>query len=187
MSSVNPASRPAAVTLIGWVWIVLAALSLGGSLIGFAVRRLVDDVSISIRQRGPVDLPGAFESFAWVLEHYSLILTLQLATAAAILFVAVSFLRRRSWARPALVAVHYLSIAALLAKTAWWWTLIPSVAGGPGMVQPFEAVARALTVLLVAFYVVPLVVMLCFLHGARVRQSFEHSPQRAVQAPPSSS
>lgn len=164
--------RPAVVALIGWVWIILASLSLAGSLITLTIFRGLENVSINIRQQGVADLPAPLAGAAWLAEHFTLIVTLQITTVSAILIIAVSFLCLRPWARPALLAVQYLSIGVLLAKAAWWWSQIPMVVEGLGLSGVFESLARGLAVVVVLLYGVPISLIIGCLHGRKVRRAF---------------
>ncbi|MCZ6779303.1 MAG: hypothetical protein O7F16_10115 [Acidobacteria bacterium] len=172
MSRPAGGERPAVVVLIGWVWIVLSGLALAGSLITLTVFRGLQDVSINIRQQGAADLPAPLAGAAWLAEHFTLIVTLQITTVSVILIIAISFLRLHPWARPALLAVQYLSIGVLLAKAAWWWSHIQMVAGGLGLSGVFESLARGLAVVVVLLYGVPIGLMIGCLHGRRVRRAF---------------
>ncbi len=170
------------VALIGWVWIILSGLSLCGSLITLTVFRGLEGVSINIRQQGALDLPAPLAGAAWLAEHFTLIVTLQITTVSAILIIAVSFLRLRPWGRPALLAVQYLSVGVLLTKAAWWWSQIPIVVQGLGFSGVFESLARGLAVAVVLLYGVPISLMIGCLHGRKVRQAF--APDRSVSGSP---
>jgi hypothetical protein len=171
-------SRPKAVTVIGWLWVVLGVL--------FLLRALVNMILWKILKP---DMLGFLETFAGVppaqqrflrplFEHLGALQTIEATLSAAVIVIAFRLLRLRPWARVGMQVVCWLVLAAVAAFGAFWVWLCRSVAAAvpssaASSFERFGLVAGLAFCLAVA---AGLAVMIALLSSSRVREAFRHTP-----------
>jgi hypothetical protein len=112
------AERPRAVTVIGWIWLILALLRAANGVLGLLVWR------VGGLEKGIPFLPpraaAPFRAFGLetVYRHGGAIFGLQILIASAVAFLAVSLLLLKPWARRAMVGLACIGILATLVIAA---------------------------------------------------------------------
>jgi hypothetical protein len=166
--------RPKAVTVIGWIWLVLGAMSLFKTAVNFIMWRALQPaipslVALAI-QRDPTT-----RYLNPLLEHYGLVLGMQALLAAAIGVSAYFLLQLRPWARVAIQTVCWLGIVYLACFAVFWLFIMSSPTA-----RPRGQVPTSVGILICAALAVGLVVMIGMLRSRRLRAAF-------ISQPPSSS
>lgn len=134
MSSLEEPERPKAVTVIGRLWIVLAALSLFRSLVNLILWNVLQPAMPSLFNLAVTQQPQT-----WFLEplfrHFAVWETTRALFAVAIGVSAYFFLRLRPWARVAIQVVSWLVLLyaacfAVFWASVWGRTFARAVASG---------------------------------------------------------
>jgi hypothetical protein len=134
MSSREEPERPKAVTVIGRLWIVLAALSLFRSLVNLILWSVLQPALPSLFNMAVTQQPQT-----WFLEplfrHFVAWETARALLAVAIGVSAYFFLRLRPWARVAIEVVTWLALLyaacfAVFWASVWGRTFARAVASG---------------------------------------------------------
>ncbi len=183
--TVDEPRRPAAVTVIGWVWIGLAALKGLSGAFAFVAYTFV--LGPQLRALGPAagPPPGEFGLVSGFLAHHFGALALaQVVVAVVILVSAIMFLRLRAWARLSLELVTWLAIAYIVGFGAFWVTawlqLAPAV---PPTARPnfpataFRVGGAVMGATMMLMFGAAFVVLLRSLRSATVRTAFSRSEQ----------
>jgi len=106
-----PASpRPRAVTVVGWIWLVLALIRLANGLLGFFIWRFgrLDEGIPFV----PIEALKSAHAFGleWTLRHGAAIFAFQIVVASAVAYSAFALLQMKPWARIAIIVVACLGI-----------------------------------------------------------------------------
>jgi hypothetical protein len=151
-------NRPTCVTVIGWVWIILGTLMCFFGLIGFAFVQLDR-------------LPGA--GILMRTEHllfvriFPFLVILQLVIAILAIVSGINFLMLKSWARSFLEAVSWLFILF----TIFLYVVIVIQC----FMEPsnFDYMCPIIAFFALAFYAVPMGIVLKFLRSKRVKETMQ--------------
>jgi hypothetical protein len=117
--ALQPPMRPASVTVIGWVWLVVGIVRTLGSASGLLLWRF-GGVRESLMGRSPLSSFLPAPVFRAAFGHFGAALVLQLASGLLFLWSAVDLWRLRPWARVAIQIYCGLGICFLAAFTAFW-------------------------------------------------------------------
>jgi hypothetical protein len=152
--------RPKAVTVIGGIWLVLAAASLFKTAVNFifweALKPAIPSlVALAARQE---PTPRFLNP---ILEHYGVILAVQAVLAAAVGTSAYFLLRLRPWARLAVQTV------CVVCFSIFWLTVLSRSSARPRGPLPTAVGIAAFTVLAAG-----LAVTIGVLRSRRVRAAF---------------
>jgi hypothetical protein len=111
------------VTGLAWTFIVMAGLSLLGSILQYMMMSamLSDDSFALASAVGSGQLPAAA---AYFLDNVRVFALLSLLTSAGILISAIGLLRRREWARVTFIVILSLSIASGVAVIALQYAVL---------------------------------------------------------------
>lgn len=169
-----PAERPTAVTVIGWVWIVYAAVKLFGGVWGLVAWRLGGLRDFVVGPGSPTILPMAILRTAF--GRFAVALTAQILFASAVLIAATALLRMRPWARTAIEVLSWLGlcyVGTFGLVWIWVWRRTALDASRPESTR-FAALAFALgAVVVLAFAFVS---MIRALRSEEVRRAFRGGP-----------
>lgn len=150
--------RPTCVTVIGWAWIVLGSLMVVSSIMaGFVQLTMWDEFG-----RGG----GAPFPFSML----PLLIVVQLAVAVGGVVSGVAFLRLKAWARTVLEVLAWLLLVGLVAFTVVW--MVNWIAMNDQMAlrnSGFASMGIVMGIVVSVVYGGPLVVMLVYLRGPKVR------------------
>ncbi len=154
--------RPTCVTVIGWVWIVLGGLMAFSSVMGLMSYLMIEQFA---------QMQGHPEDFmeTGIFRYFPFLAVVQFIVAVTGLISGINFLKLKAWARNVLEALTWLLLVFTVGSGVFWeyqWMSIPVEA--PDNFQWFGAVMGAVIVLI---YTVPLIIMLVYLRGKRVRSA----------------
>jgi hypothetical protein len=166
--------RPTSVTVIACIFIGIAVLMMLSGAMAFAVFSLQKGEPF---QPGPGQREGPGAIVELLFRHFDLLALFQINLAVFILVASIFFLKLYAWARTALEVVSWLGLAYVIAFTVFFVVL--TVAGifgrnsGPGGTEEllFTVFATVTSVVVMAFYGVPLGVIIWFLRGKTVREA----------------
>jgi hypothetical protein len=116
-SAPPPAERPAAVTVIGWVWIVYGVVKLLGGLWGLFVWRFGGVREFFAGPGIPAVLPA---SLAKAFGGFGVAVTVQIVYAFGVLVAASALLRRRPWARVVIEVLCWIGLCYVTIFAAGW-------------------------------------------------------------------
>src|SRR4051812_9532214 len=100
--------RPTAISVIGWVAVVLGALMTLSALGGLAVSSVMPS-SAEFPKDPAVPFP------TWLFDHYTALCLVQLGLAATMMAAGAAILRLRPWARPVLEVFGWILALCILA------------------------------------------------------------------------
>lgn len=164
------AQRPKAVTVIGWIWLVLAVLWLFRSLVNLVIWNVIRPVA-----PGLLGAVQARSPQTWFLrplfEHFAAAMTLEAILSVAVGVSAWQLLRLAPWARVAVQTLCWIVLAFLTVFAMVWIVFWTKASGEPGTL-PAIGFAAGL-VICVALAAGP-AVMIWLLRGSRVRDAFAH-------------
>ena len=158
--------RPRAVTIVGWVWLLAAALRFLDGLLALFVWK-VGGLEHAIPFVPTVVDMGAIRRFAVPS------LVVQILLAAAIAWAAFELLRLKSWARTAIVAASVLGILGMAALGAYVYGSTVRAASAAGVAADqvrAAAIGAAAVITLVGAAFFGTTIFL--LSGSSVRRAF---------------
>ena len=166
------------VTVIGWVWIVLAGV--------LVMKALVNLLTLSIlRSTAPTLLQALGDQLAHVpfvqtiLRHAGAVMVTQAVFWAFVGFCAFHFLRLRPWARAAIQTVCCLGLvyaACLLVLWVELWQKAGLATRDPSLTEAKRSVALFAGVVVWILLGSLFGIMLGFLRSSRVREAFAGPP-----------
>jgi len=177
---IHPWDKPLAVTIIGWLFVGVGALSILGGLMMLWMWQTVLAPLWKEMPTIPPDLP-AWAKLAPLYFRYFIVVPLAvMAVSVFVLIAAVEFLKLRAWARTALEAVSWLHVAYVIGSGILWLVIwvtlssqIPS-AGEEGMTNRgvFMIYGVVMGMVVILFWAVPAGVIIYFLRSKTVRGAF---------------
>lgn len=181
MPSAEVRERPGVVSVIGWVWLVLALLLAAKALIDVVVWRVMKPAMPVLVDIAGGRSPEPPRYLQFVVEHLTEVKIAQAVLWIGVAAVAAGFLRLRPWARTAMQAFGWLGLAymgCVIAISLAAWRQIPPAAVGPssseraGMLVGGFAVSGLIVAVLIA--------MIVALRRREVREAFgEPEPESA--------
>ena len=178
MPAPEETSRPKAVTVIGWLWLVLGVLFLFRALVNLVVWRILKPDMLGFLEAFGEVPPSQQRMLRPLFEHLTAIQVCEAILSAAVIVLAFQLLRLRPWARVGMQAACWLVLVYVVAFGAFWiwlWGSVgaaasPSHAGTIGRIGLFAGLAVLLTA------AGGLVAMIVLLAGSRVREAFRPAP-----------
>ncbi len=132
MAAEAPSVRPRIVTIVGWVWLVLAALRFLNGLLSLIVWKVggVDRLPFVRFQSEQMRVRIAgLETF---MSNAVPILVAQIVITGAVAWTAFELLRMKRWARPALQAAAGLGILIVVGVAAYVYAATAGMSGLEG-------------------------------------------------------
>ncbi len=171
MSTLEEPERPKAVTVIGWIWLVLAAVSLFKTIVNFifwvALQPAIPSLVALAAREDPMT-----RYLNPLLEHYGLVLTIQALLAAGVGISAYFLLRMRPWARVAVQTVCWLGLLYIACFAAFWLFVMSRAVAA----RPRSQIPPSAGILVCAALAVGLAVMIGMLRSRRLREAFISPP-----------
>lgn len=167
-------NRPTCVTVIGWAWIII-----GGLMFLSAVMALLSSVMIGEMAQNDPEMPLIFKLFP-------LLAIFQIGIAAIGCICGINFLKLKTWSRSVLEVLTWLLLVFILGFMAFWlfnW-MSTTMAHGP---QGFGIMGAVMGVIITGIYGVPLVIMLKYLRGSKVKSAINGSAEPGASSEPHSS
>jgi hypothetical protein len=172
-------ARPTAVSVIGWIWVGLAALMAFSGAMAFVAHRFVVGPMRRAMPLAEGTPPPEFNPvFGFLFQYFDSLALVQVAFAGVILYSAVMFLRLRPWARVSVEAITWLALVYVVGFGVFWvltWLRTVPVETPPSVQVPsgaFQVLGGGMGTVITLVFSVPLVVLLTFLRGTPVRAAF---------------
>jgi hypothetical protein len=173
--------RPRAVTVIGWIWIVVGGL--------YFLRKVVDLVMWKALQPAAPALLREVESrdpeirfLHPLFEHLTAIVIAEAIAGVAVVFLAYRFLRLRPRARVGIQIICWIVLCYVFAFVALWiriWTRALALApDDPRFAGPHGRITLALGLGLSGALATGLIIMIVLLRSSRMRHAFERPDAR---------
>ena len=169
--------RPRSVTVIGWLWLIVGVLVLCRTVVNMVVWKFLRP-----------DLLAVLESFGEVperqqrllrllLDHLTTIQAYEAIFSAAVILIALRFLRLRPWARAAMEAVCWIVLVFVgLFGVFWVWLCGGVAAASPSpSARSLETIGLPLGLAVCLAAAVGLAVTIARLRSSRVRGAFGSS------------
>ncbi len=157
--------------MIGWIWLVLGALSLFKTVVNFIMWRALQPAIPSLVALAAQQDPTT-RYLNPLLAHYGLVLTVQALLAAAVGISAYFLLRMRPWARVAIQTVCWLGLVYIACFSVFWLFIMSRAAAA----RPRGQVPTSVGILICAALAAGLAVMIGFLRSRRLREAFIPPP-----------
>ena len=154
--------RPTCVTVIGGVWIVFGVLMFLSSVMGLLSWNMVGEAAKSE--------PNFHQNMPSIMSFFPHIVAVQSIVAIFGLISAINFLRLRSWSRAVLEIVTWILLIAIAGFSVYWevgW-VSSSFSNGP---DGFDILGAVMGLFIFAMFVIPLVIMLRYLRGDKVKNA----------------
>jgi hypothetical protein len=169
--------RPASVTAIAWVSIVMAGLAILSSAMGLLAFHLMRWIA-GRWPPVPAGTPWAAQSMWGTSPHFEALAVLQILFAGFVLAAGLEFLRLRAWARTALEVAYWLALIWTVGFGVRWavslvsmTSAFPAGGGPPFSPQFFKVFGVIVGAAATAFGVVPCAVIIWLLRGPTVRRA----------------
>jgi hypothetical protein len=167
-------SRPKTVTVIGWLWLVLGALFFLRALVNMVLWKILKpDMLTFLDMFGQV--PEAQQKLLRPLfEHMTTLQTVEVILSAAVVVIAIQFLRLRPWARAGMQAVCWLALVSVAAFGAFWVWLWGTVvaAAPPAHASSFGRIGLIAGLAFCLAVAAGLAVIIALLRTPRIRSAF---------------
>jgi hypothetical protein len=154
--------RPTCVTVIGWAWIIIGSLMCLSSVLG-----VFGFVMVSQMAQNHSNAPLFFKIFP-------LFSIAQFGIAVLAIIAGVSFLKLKTWSRKVLEVLTWLLLLFVLGFMVYWlfgWLSFMPEQSSSGL----DVIGAVMGVVITAIYAVPLVIMLRYLRGEKVRNALAGS------------
>ncbi|HYT31260.1 MAG TPA: hypothetical protein VEO37_01595 [Thermoanaerobaculia bacterium] len=173
--------RPRAVTVIGWIWIVVGGLYFLRSIVDLVMWRALQPAAPALLR----ELESRDPELRFVrpmFEHLTAIKIAQLIAGVAVVFLAYELLRLRPRARVGIQIVCWIVLCYVFAFAALWiriWTRALALApDDPRFAGPHGRLTLALGLGLSAALATGLIVMIVLLRSSQMRHAFERPDVR---------
>lgn len=128
MDAISP-ERPRAVTIVGWIWLVAAALRLVNGLLGLLVWKVGGlDGGLPFLALHSGELKLRILGLDKMMRNATWIMVLQILVAAALGYAAFELLRQKGWAKSVVVAASWIGIAVMAGVGAYVYASTAQVA-----------------------------------------------------------
>ena len=180
----NEKKRPTCVTVIGWVWVILGAFMCFSAVMGLFASLMMNQMAGS-DPKMQADMPA-------FVQIFPLLALAQVGLAIFAIVSGVKFLKLQARARAALEGLTWFFLTFIVGFGIFWivmWCSISSRGGPAG----FTIVGAIMGVASLAFYGVPMGIVLKFLRGKTVKEAMiriaepnigQVSSEAAPSAPP---
>jgi len=173
--------RPRAVTVIGWIWIVVGGLYLLRSVVDLVMWRALQPAAPALLREVESRDPE-LRFLRPMFEHLTEIKIAQLIGGVAVVFLAYRFLRLRPRARLGIQIVCWIVLCYVLGFGALWiriWTRALALApDDPRFAGSHGRISLALGLGLSAALATGLIVMIVLLRSSQMRYAFERPDAR---------
>ncbi len=177
METTTAPHRSAFVTVVAWIFIVLATLA---STVG--VLQNIAFFKMAAMPDGHGPMHGGAAQLPWLLrlifDHFQLYLAIELGGSLTGLVAAVGLLKRKNWARRLFIALLCLGMAVLVVALATQLSFTPVTDNIPAAQVP-ENVRTMLRVMKGFFFILTLLLSLLLswiiatLAGPRIKEEFQ--------------
>ena len=173
--------RPRAVTVIGWIWIVVGGLYFLRSVVDLVMWRALQPAAPALLREVESREPE-IRFLHPLLEHLTAIKIAQAIAGVAVVVLAYRFLRLRPRARVAIQTVCWIVLCYVFAFAALWiriWTRALALApDDPRFAGSHGRISLALGLGLSGTLATGLIIMVVLLRSSRMRHAFERPDAR---------
>lgn len=163
--------RPTSVTVIGWIWSIIAGLNSLSGLVGVCSLLAMPDAN-------PQDMPDDGIPIRWLVPMF---LT-QIVVGGLCLISAIKFLQLKSWARTVLEGLTWLLLGGIVVLAyVQFKMMLPDGAKDSSVI--LLAVVVTFTVMIALFYFSAGVIMLKCLRGPTIKNAVTGMSDTANSAP----
>ena len=173
--------RPRAVTVIGWLWVIVALFSIAKALVNLVVWKVLEPAAPSLFGDVAARAPQ-IPFLRPLLAHLTLVVSAQALWWTAVGVAAFGLLRLRPWARVTIQGVCWALLAYVAAFAAFWATVWPRLpargafsASSATSFRAGEFVGGFVALVIVG---AALITMIVLLRSSRVREAFARSPAK---------
>jgi len=159
--------RPTCVTVIGWAWIIIGGLMLFGSVMALIGSSMMTQLAQS-------DEPAPF-----FIKIFPSIAIIEMGFGILGIVSGIHFLKLKASARSALELLTWLLLILILGFMVFWffnWLTFPSQNSPPG----FRIMGIVMGVINTAIFAVPLIIMLKYLRGRKVKDAIKSAAEPPV-------
>ena len=167
--------QPTSITVIGWSFILSAALMIFSGVMGLAIANFMKQTTGEIPGMSQ-ELPATLRIMDSFFQNFQFIALLQIAVSIFVLIAGIQFLKLRKWARNGLEVISWVGLILTVAFGIIWvisWvsmsSKIPiqeSASVQPPMFGVFGAVMGGVVTL---FWAAPIIVIIYFLRGKVIK------------------
>jgi hypothetical protein len=170
-------SRPRAVTVIGWLWLVLGVLFLSRALVNLVLWKILQPDMLGFLEMFGEVPPPQQRMLRPLFEHLTALQTCEAILSAATIVLAIQLLHLRPWARVGMQAVCWFALVSVAAFGAFWVWLLRSVAAAVASTHAssFERIGLVVGLAVCLAAASGLAVMIALLASSRVREAFHHA------------
>lgn len=179
MAGEQESERPKAVTVIGWIWVVVAGYLLFRNVFDLILWKALQPAMPMLLRLMEDELPE-MPFLRPIFDHLVALKAVQGIACAAIVFVAWALLRLHSWARAAMQVVCGLVVVYAVGYAAVWSLIWPKALAAKVRIDPSftsRVDPRIVLAALLAYCVLvaaAAIVMVSLLRSARVRAAFQN-------------
>lgn len=172
----QPSPRPRAVSIVGWVWLVLAGLRFVNGLLGLIVWKVGGIDRMAFLKFSADSLRIRIAGLETFVQHAGAILAAQIVIAGAVAWIAFELLRMKPWARTALRAVAAVGIVFTLGVAAYVYAATVRMEGVQGVeAEQLRVAGMAASALITLLGAAFFGITIWMLSRPAVRRAFEAS------------
>lgn len=181
--------RPTGITVIGWIWIILGAVVLFGSLIDILLFGFIPATSgnYSFSSSGygsdPQTMYNLFQAVFIFFRHWWIFLTLQLVVGGLSLIGGIAFLGLKEWGRILLEILSWFYLIYNIAAGALWVYMTSYLRNimtgnmqGTGMASDLTWVLTVFGLSILLAFCVGIVLMIRYLRSRKVYNAISNLP-----------
>lgn len=161
-------SRPAGITVIAWLWIVIGSLMIFSAVMGGIAYSMMPGAE---GPGLPAEVALRMAPMNLLLQNFLLVISVQFAIAVLAVWSGVGLLRQHGWARSLVEGLSWLGLLWTVGVGGYWvymWTSVTSQTSGSDMFHVMGAAMGAFGTLTLA---VPLGIMIWYLRSDEARKA----------------
>jgi len=174
--------RPKAVTVIGWIWVVVGGLYLLRSVVDLVMWKALQPAAPALLREVERQDPE-LRFLRPLFEHLTGVKIAQVVAGAAVVLLAFQFLRLRPRARVGIQIVCWIVLGYVVSFAALWvviWARALALApGDPRFSGSHGQITLGLGLGVSVAFATGLIVMIVLLRSSQVRHAFERPDARA--------
>ena len=171
----NDTRRSTSITVIGWIWICIAAfMAFSGFMASVVYYLFLGPEMQQARDQLPEQQVGPL--FTFMFEYFGVLSVFQVLFAVFIVYSAIMFLRLKAWARLSLEIITWLSLLYIVGFGLFWIVSWFSMTGqipddqGAEMLGAFQIFGAIMGAVITLVFAVPLGIIIKYLRGEKIRE-----------------
>lgn len=174
--------RPTSVTVIGWIYIAVAALMILVGAMSFMSFTAIRDMEGKGFRIVIDNLAAPFKAISAIFQYFDLLAVSQILLGIFLVIASIEFLELHAWARTALEILSWLGLILVVGSGIFWvicWISITASASMPGGTARLPGMSNlvglAVGTAITAVWALPLIVVIKFLRGKTIRDALTPS------------